>query len=404
MVGTLIGQALPVLFSPILTRLYSPAEFGTFGLFTSFITIFIGIITLRYDLTIVLPKKNTDSIVLLDISIIASLLGMILLYVILFSFGKYISSFIKNDEISSWYFAIPLVIFFGGIIRSFTYLTVRQKRFYLNAKGKAVQTIFTVLIAVLYGIGKLKHNGLIISSSIGYFVGFLYYQLFLGKYMIKVPIFRGKVLINLAKEYSDYPKYNTIPSLLNNIVNLIPLVFISRYFNAQILGFFSLSFRVVYLPLNLIATSLTQVLTEKISSLYKLGKGFVSYNIKIGLSLFALGIIPVLILVFWGQGIFSFLFGKEWTVAGQMTRIIIIPFFIRFIVIPLSCAFASSNNIRISSKWQWAYFISSTILFILFTYLHNIFNILIIYSIHDVIFYVIYFILILRLKSEPVSS
>jgi O-antigen/teichoic acid export membrane protein len=60
--GTAIAQAILVLISPILTRLYSPADFGDLALFIS-ITSIIGVIANgRYELAIMLPEKDEDAI------------------------------------------------------------------------------------------------------------------------------------------------------------------------------------------------------------------------------------------------------------------------------------------------------------------------------------------------------
>ena len=56
--GTMIAQAIPIAISPILTRLYTPAEFGSFALYMSIVSILVVIATARYELAIVLPKKK----------------------------------------------------------------------------------------------------------------------------------------------------------------------------------------------------------------------------------------------------------------------------------------------------------------------------------------------------------
>ena len=61
MTGTTIAQAIPIAISPILTRIYTPEDFGVFALYISISTIFAVIVTGRYELAIMLPKKNKDA-------------------------------------------------------------------------------------------------------------------------------------------------------------------------------------------------------------------------------------------------------------------------------------------------------------------------------------------------------
>ncbi|MGQ9623675.1 MAG: lipopolysaccharide biosynthesis protein, partial [Candidatus Caldatribacteriaceae bacterium] len=56
--GTALGQAVTVLVSPILTRLYSPEDFGVFGVYASLLGIVAVIASLRYEYAIPLPEED----------------------------------------------------------------------------------------------------------------------------------------------------------------------------------------------------------------------------------------------------------------------------------------------------------------------------------------------------------
>ncbi len=57
MTSTTIAQAIPLAISPILTRLYTPSDFGIFALYMSISSIISVVVTGRYELAIMLPKK-----------------------------------------------------------------------------------------------------------------------------------------------------------------------------------------------------------------------------------------------------------------------------------------------------------------------------------------------------------
>lgn len=56
--GTIIAQAIPIAISPILTRIYTPDDFGVFALFLAISSVFGSISTAKYELAIALPKKR----------------------------------------------------------------------------------------------------------------------------------------------------------------------------------------------------------------------------------------------------------------------------------------------------------------------------------------------------------
>ena len=66
--GTAISQLIPIGISPLLTRIYTPKEFGVLALFVSIAKIISVFSTGRYEPAIVLPKKDKEALNLMAIS------------------------------------------------------------------------------------------------------------------------------------------------------------------------------------------------------------------------------------------------------------------------------------------------------------------------------------------------
>ena len=79
--GTAIAQIIPIAISPVLTRIYTPEEFGIYAIFTSIVIIFSVISNGRYELAIVLPEKDEDAINIFALGLIIN--------VVLFFFKSY---------------------------------------------------------------------------------------------------------------------------------------------------------------------------------------------------------------------------------------------------------------------------------------------------------------------------
>ena len=56
--GTAMAQAVPLALSPILTRLYTPKDFGFLAIYMSVATVATTLVTLKYDTAIIIPKKR----------------------------------------------------------------------------------------------------------------------------------------------------------------------------------------------------------------------------------------------------------------------------------------------------------------------------------------------------------
>ena len=88
MTGTTIAQAIPIAISPILTRIYTPEEFGIFALYMAFISIGAAIVTGKYEMAILLPKRNEYAKYLVVISIFLTTCFSILLYIFYYIYRK----------------------------------------------------------------------------------------------------------------------------------------------------------------------------------------------------------------------------------------------------------------------------------------------------------------------------
>lgn len=129
MTGTTIAQAIPIAISPILTRIYTPEDFGVFALYISISTIFAVIVTGRYELAIMLPKKNKDAVLLVQLSIMITLFIAITTLIIVIFFNVEITQLLGNPSISKWLYFIPLSICLTGFYQSLHYWNNRKKKY-----------------------------------------------------------------------------------------------------------------------------------------------------------------------------------------------------------------------------------------------------------------------------------
>jgi len=105
MTGTTIAQAIPIAISPILTRIYTPEDFGILALFMAVSSIFGSIANGRYELAIMLPKKDEDAINIFALGfIINSVLSFLLLLTVLI-FHDYLVELLNNKEnpLNPWF-------------------------------------------------------------------------------------------------------------------------------------------------------------------------------------------------------------------------------------------------------------------------------------------------------------
>lgn len=59
--GTVLSQLVPIIASPLLTRIYAPADFGLYGVVVSIATLLAIFITLRVDHGIIVSPSDDEA-------------------------------------------------------------------------------------------------------------------------------------------------------------------------------------------------------------------------------------------------------------------------------------------------------------------------------------------------------
>ena len=113
-VGTALGQIITVLVSPVLTRIYTPDDFGLFAIYISIVSILGVVISLRFETAIMLPEDDDEAVDLVILSTgIAFGLSLLLLLVFML-FNQKIIELIGHPEFEFYLYFIPLSTFFFG--------------------------------------------------------------------------------------------------------------------------------------------------------------------------------------------------------------------------------------------------------------------------------------------------
>ena len=169
MTGTAIAQAVPILVSPILSRLYSPDDFGVLALFMAISIVISVIATGRYELAIMLPEEKKDAHNVLALSIILTTFTSLITFILVLFLKGFIASFFDDPGIENWLYFIPLVVFFTGVFNTFNYWSTRQKTFKRNAAGRIAQS--TVMVGTNLGLGVARYG------AIGLIAGYIFGQI-----------------------------------------------------------------------------------------------------------------------------------------------------------------------------------------------------------------------------------
>ncbi|MCR9263556.1 MAG: oligosaccharide flippase family protein [Flavobacteriaceae bacterium] len=388
-VGTGMAQALPLLATPILTRVFSEKDFATYTSFFAFATIFAVGVGAKYPMALVLPKEDSEAGKLFTLSIYITVLYSLSIAVFFLVFNNQLP---QSLGLVSHF--VPLYVLFFGIWTSFSNLSIRFKKFKDNAVAKVIQSLGYIVAALLLGLTKFTLYGLVLAKIIGTFISWLFLY---KKSSVKMGLIEPAKLKGVAMEYIDYPKYGVVPAFLNTISSQALVLAITKFYSIEDLGQFGLTYIVLSAPLALIGTSYKDVFYQRMAFLINAEDFNAALKLfkKSAGALFFLGLPICAILYFMGEDIFGFIFGEKWIRAGEFAAILAFSFMIKLVVSPLSSIFNAANKLKISSIWQTLYFVTTFLTLGICTFLFKcpINTLLYIYVIHELIIYTVYFLL-----------
>ncbi len=337
MTGTTIAQAIPIAISPILTRIYSPENFGIFALFTSITGILSTIATGRYELAIMLPEKDEDSINVVALSILIAFGISFLILSTVFIFNNQITKLLGNQEISKWLYFVPLFVLLAGIYQSLKYWATRKKQFKKVAISEVSQSTARATINTPLGFLNFGSTGLITGALVGQAsaTSVLGWKTWKNDKSKRRFISKEKIKKN-ARIYKNFPKYSTLKALLNTASNQMPIFLLTSFFSATITGFYSFGHRIVAAPMGLLGRSVAQVFYEKASRTYNEQGDLYNLVKNVYIKLAKIGIIPFTLLIVLAPTLFAIIFGSEWKQAGIYTQILTPWLFVMFLNSPVT--------------------------------------------------------------------
>ena len=209
--GNTIAQLIPLLAEPVLTRLFPPEDFGLLALFISISSLFAVIATGRYELAVMLPKKEEEAINIVGLSFLVSFFMAIISLLVVWIFNRPICYLLDSKSISGYLYLVPLVVLFTGLTQSLNYWFSRKKQFRKVSTARIVQSSTAAATGIGTGFMKAGTIGLISAHVLGSVFSALYFILdFIKTDRSKLSFIKAKKIKSLAKQYSEFPRINSI--------------------------------------------------------------------------------------------------------------------------------------------------------------------------------------------------
>lgn len=353
--GRIFSQIIPLLVTPLLTRIYTPADFGVYAIFIALVTILSLVSNGRYNLAITLPKKTDKATELLLICIIGVVSISLFTFIIFLIFEGSILEILALQGKTPLVFLVPLGIFIVASIESVYYWLLRKREYKFLSGNFAIQTLVINTLKVVFALLLWGWLGLVLAYILGALLSLILLVIrFLSTsdFINTIKRVDLKTLFTTAKRYKEFPLLSMPADGINSFANQLPNILLNNFFGGDIVGFYSLTQKVLGVPIAFVSSAMTDVYRERASTDYR-DKGDCRKIFLATLKNLALfSIIPFLLLYLFAPAIVPFLLGDQWVEVGGYIRILAPLFLFRFIASPLGSTLYINEKQNILLFWQ----------------------------------------------------
>ncbi|MBO4965313.1 MAG: oligosaccharide flippase family protein [Muribaculaceae bacterium] len=336
--GEGVGRAIGFLAAPVITRLYTTSDFGIVAVFGSICVLLYPFLSLKYSLSIPLHRTETAAVNSIAACLLVLVINTVIITLTFLFFHSQILSFFSSGIIDSLWGYIPLTFFFCGLSEILSYYSTRQRDFTTIAKVSIVQKLTGALIKIFLGLLHCHVIGLLTGSLFAASGGLsLYFRVYWKRLKDGFHRVSLRKICFVIRRYKEFPLYRVPSHLLLKVSGSLPILYFAWHFGTDTTGQISLAMSMLSVPVSIACTSVGRAFYGEIASLgQEKNKEISVMTGRIMIKLFAISIVPFMVIVVFGPWIFSTYFGSEWIQSGVFARYLCFYLIFRFVYSPIS--------------------------------------------------------------------
>lgn len=322
--GTGLARIIGIASIPILTRIYSPEDFGVLALYSSFISILAPILTLRYVQAIPLPKTDLMAFHLFILSFTLIFLGSFFTITLLAIFGQTILGWFNMEALMPWRWLIVVGAAGTALYELFSLWATRKRQYKVIARTQFTQSLIGNIAKILMGLLNIKPAGLIIGQFLSQSAGITsFIKSSLGDFKKNISSIKKSNFFFTARYFQDFVWYRLPSQFLMLLSVQAPIMMMAALYGGDVTGQLSLAIMALSLPVGLLGRAIGRAYYAEVAAIGKNDpQKIYRITVEVQKKLFLLGIPATLSVFFLAEPAFRLFFGTKWAVAGQYASIL----------------------------------------------------------------------------------
>ena len=323
----LVGAIITFIALPVLTRLYSVADFGAYGIALAIVSILSTVANLRLDQALLVADEQDKKSLIFEGAVFSTAIAVI---------SGIVISAILNVEMAG---AVATGVLANTLIQSLYNYQFSAHQEYFCAGLNIFRS--AIVVAVQLSLPLVMQISLVNSYNLSSVIMIVAVLIYLVKHQLY------QVSWQAFKHYKDFIYANTPHALLNSFSHNLPYYVVSHFVGVQAMGFYAIVERTLRVPINLISQTLRQFFIRKFKDANS------SQNALKASVLLSLVSLPLFALVFiLPESLYLWVFGSEWVGISSYFQILALGYWAIFCNPPSSAFLIAQRNSQVLFKLQ----------------------------------------------------
>lgn len=354
--GNASAQLINIFAMVLLARIYTPHDFGILNLFTQTVTILTCIMSLKYEVFIQLPKKNSEAENVLYLVCFFSFLSVLILTPIIWWNSSIISNILGSQYLEPYLIWAPFAAMITCLATGVQSMTQRQGNYKISGFSEIFSKLAYFITALINKFSIDAVSGLLMAFICASF-GKLTYLINKKKFNLRLEskIDYRKQFISLYNTTKNYKRFSlsiVYSTLICTITISLPAIFISHMYDKNVLGQYSIVLLTIYLPSSLIGGAIGQVYYQRAAEQWHSKENFLSLWKITSKKLVILGLPLYIFIALLSPWLYPFLLGDKWLETGMYARIMALGGFFSFISTPMDRSCVVVGALWYPPTWQ----------------------------------------------------
>jgi len=322
--GSGAARLISIATIPLLTRIYSPEDYGVLAVYGALVAVIAPMMTLRYVLAVPLPRSDGMAANLMVMSGLLVLVMAALMTLIFWAFGDMVLGWMSMEVLAPWWWLVVLGAVAVAVYEGLSLWATRRRSYKAISQTKVVQSVMAVLVKIGLGLATFKPFGLLFGHLVEQSGGISSFALrFRQDFQRNAKRVSREAMLLLARYYRGFPAFRLPSQFLLAFSTQAPAMFAAALFGAGATGQLGLALMALAIPGNLIGQSVGQAFYGEIARLPKGSEVRIralAYSVQ--KKLFLVGLPLTVALMLLGEPLFHVAFGERWTEAGMYASIL----------------------------------------------------------------------------------